>query len=214
MSTGEASLGAGPAPVGQVGDGGAWSDLAPHPVRRWIARGFDFYVTTGLVFAAVAAPWAVFGAGEARFLPLGIVGLLYLLTPVRGVVTAVLNAALLDRFATTPGKWLCGVRIVRKDGAPLDFGLAFRRELAVLAFGCGGYIPLVGLVAMGAGFVGLRKAGAAGWDEARGLLAVQRPNGAGQVLLASLAFTVLATLVLAMLALAFLLKSANGAAAG
>ena len=214
MSTGEASLGssAGSTSIGLVGD--AWSDLTPHPVRRWIARGFDFYVTTGLVFSALAVPWVVFGSGDARFGPLGIMALLYLLTPVHGLVTALLSAAMLSATSTTPGKWLCGVRIVRKDGGPMSFGLTLRRELAVWVLGCGCYIPLVGLLAMGWSFSRLSEAEATGWDEARGLIALQRPDSARQFALGLLAFTMAAIVVLTIVALGAVLKFAHGAATG
>lgn len=214
MSTREASLGGSAEAIssGLASDGrDGWSDLAPHPFRRWVARAFDSYVTTGLEFAAFAAPWAVFGAGEARFLPLGFLAVVYFVPPLHGVVTALLNAALLTSLSTTPGKWLCGVRIVRKDGAPLSFGLAFRRELAALALGCGFYLPLVGLLALGWSFSRLSKVGATGWDEARGLVALQRPNSVRQFGFGLLALVPVVAVVLAIVTLGVILKFAQHA---
>jgi uncharacterized RDD family membrane protein YckC len=214
VSTGEVSLGgsAGSTSVGLAGD--AWSDLTPHPVRRWIARWFDFYVTTAGVFIALATPWGLFRSGDARFVPLAIAGVLYVLTPVRGLVTALLNAAMLSATSTTPGKWLCGVRIVRKDGGRMSFGLALRRELAVWVLGCGCYIPLVVLLAMGWSFSRLSEAEATGWDEARALVALQRPNTGRQFALSLLAFAMAAIVVLTIVALGVVLRFAHDAATG
>jgi uncharacterized RDD family membrane protein YckC len=193
---------------------GGWSDLAPHPVRRWIARAFDANVTTALAFTAFALPFALLLPGGRWALPVGIIGLIYLLPPARGLATAILNALLLRGTSTTPGKWLCGVRIVRKDGGRLTFGLAFRRELEVFVAGCAFYLPLIALVALGFNFLELRKKGATSWDERRHLIALQRPNSARQFALALLAFTIAAIEILAIVAFTILFKAAKVSAAG
>jgi uncharacterized RDD family membrane protein YckC len=187
----------------------AWKDLTPHPVRRWIARGFDFYLTTGFVFAVLATPWLLSGA-STRDAAVVFIGLVYLVPPLRGLVTAVLNALMLSAFGSTPGKWLCGVKIAHKDGGRPTFATALRRELAALVLGCGLYIPLLGLAAMAIGFSNLREKGATSWDVHRDLLVLQRPNSVGQFMLASLAFTLLMVVLAALAAIALALKGAAG----
>jgi uncharacterized RDD family membrane protein YckC len=216
MSVGGASLGGSTeaAPGGRVGRGQGWSDLTPHPIRRWIARGFDFYVTTGLVFAVLALPSALASGDVVLKAPAMILLGVYMLTPVRGVATAILNAILLSRFSTTPGKWLCGVRLARKDGARLTFGEAVKRELDVLAMGCGVYIPVLAVVASGFHFFDLRKTGATPWDLRRDLLVEQRPNSPGQIVLALVAFVLATSVVLAIFLAAEAVGEASRARAG
>lgn len=186
MSDAAASVSAGlDAPALSHGD---WADLAPHPVRRWVARQFDSYITTGLVLLAIAGPLVLLLPKEQRLIPGLLAGLIYLLTPVRGFLTAVLNAALLRATSTTPGKWLCGVRIVRRDGARMGFGRWMSREMEAFAVGCGLYIPLVAQVCWIVNFNRLRDAGLTPWDEGQELIAVQRPNSPKQLALTVLAF--------------------------
>lgn len=212
MSVGGASLSASAEAIS--GDGRGWSDLAPHPVRRWVARGFDFYVTTGFVFLALALPWALVGGPPALKVPAAILLVVYMLTPARGVAAAVLNALLLSRFSTTPGKWLCGVRVVQSDGARLPFGPALKRELDALAIGCGVYIPLLSVVAAGVHFLDLRKKGATPWDRTRNLRIEQRPNSPGQFALTLLACILAASVVVGIFFAAEALEEARRAGAG
>jgi uncharacterized RDD family membrane protein YckC len=179
---------------------GGWSDLAPHPVRRWIARAFDGYITTGLVLAVLAAPSALVASSDGRYAVIGAAAILFLLPPMRGLFSALLYAFLLSRTATTPGKWLCGVRIVRRDGAPLSFRAALGREMRAYVSGCGLYLPLIVLCAMGYNFFRLRDVGATSWDQACDLVVEHRPNSAGQTAL-TLVAVVLVALVLLILAL-------------
>ena len=194
--------------------GGAWADLGPHPIRRWIARLFDFWVTTGLVFVALALPWIAAGPDlEAAAFPVMVLGVIFLLSPLRGLLAAALNALLLSRFSTTPGKWLCGVRIRREDGSPPAFTQGFRRELAALTFGCGFYVPLISVVAVGYNFFRLRAKGAAPWDQRRGLVAAQRPNSPKQVALTCLALAPV-LVILMVFAVAMTVLDATPLAAG
>lgn len=211
MGVGEASRGGSEGAI--VGGRREWSDPAPHPVRRWIARGFDFHVTTGLVFMGLALPWMGLGGAAAFELPAAVLSVVYLLTPARGIACAVLNALLLSRFSTTPGKWLCGVRIAHKDGTRLTFGQALTRELDAFAMGCGVYIPLLGALANGVHFFDLRKTGTTPWDRARDLCVDQRPNSASQFILALIAFLLAAIVVFAIFLAAVTLEDARRAGA-
>lgn len=177
---------------------GAWSDLSPHPIRRWVARYFDGYVTVGAFAAALASPVALSDLEERAAAPLVAAMMVCLIGPVRGLVGAVLNAGLLRWTSTTPGKWLCGIRIVRKDGKPLTFGVALKRELDVFTVGCGLYLPLVAVITQVLGFRSLDKNGKTSWDESHELMAVQRPDSTVQWLLTVIAFVPLLAAVAAM----------------
>lgn len=177
---------------------GAWSDLSPQPIRRWVARYFDGYVTVGAFSAALASPIALTDLEERAAVPLAAAMMVCLIGPVRGLVAAVLNAGLLRWTSTTPGKWLCGIRIVRKDGKPLTFGVALKRELDVYMVGCGLYLPLVAVITQVLGFRSLDKNSETSWDKSHELLAVQRPDSTGQWLLTVLAFVPLLAAVAAM----------------
>jgi uncharacterized RDD family membrane protein YckC len=162
------------------------SDRAGHPFRRWIARQFDFMVTTALVLLPPAAALLVFGdAAAAGWVVLAVV---YFASPLRALLAAFLNAYFLSAMNVTPGKWLCGLRVERTDGGRLGYGLALRRELEVLIVGCGLYLPLLNLITMGAAFSWLRTKGASSWDGDRGLVSLHRPGGPGQTLLTATAF--------------------------
>jgi uncharacterized RDD family membrane protein YckC len=138
----------------------------------------------------------------------------YVLAPLRGPVTAIINALMLSAFGATPGKWLCGVRVVRKDGAPLAFVTALKRELAALILGCGLYLPLIGIIAMGIGHTNLRRDGATSWDAGRGLLVLQRRNGFGQFMRTSLAVMLLAFVLGGVAAVIGAARGATGQGGG
>lgn len=48
-----------------------------------------------------------------------------------------LEARMLSRFGSTPGKWVYELRVVQTDGAKLSYGTAFRRGWSVLFLGLG-----------------------------------------------------------------------------
>lgn len=192
-----------------------WADLAPHPVRRWVARIFDFWVTTGLVFAVLAILLVVVDRQmETLGALVGLLAVVFLLSPVRGLVAAMLNALLLSRFSTTPGKWLCGVRIVSKDGNPLTYRAAFGREFAVFTAGCGLYLPLIALVVVGYNFFQLRKIGVTKWDEDRNLVAVHRPDSFKQAVLIVLALIPVAVIIMVLAAIGDALEAQRLAGGG
>ena len=57
------------------------------------------------------------------------------------------NVVLVARAGGQPGKLMVGLRIVRADGAPLDFRTAFLRWSPILGLSVLGLVPFVGLLA-------------------------------------------------------------------
>jgi uncharacterized RDD family membrane protein YckC len=174
---------------------GAGADLSPHPFRRWSARFFDAYLVSSLIIVgAMAALRYPRSMAEATFwAPVLLVGLF----PLRAVAGLLFNALMLRWSATTPGKWLCGIRIVPKDGGRLSLSLALKRELEATIAGCAIYFPILSTIVMVINYSQLADKGATSWDERRGLVAVHRPNGLSQFALALLVFAPVAAVFFA-----------------
>lgn len=165
---------------------GAWADLSPHPFRRWCARFFDAYLASSLI---IVGAMAVLGyprsmADMTFWMPVLLMGLF----PLRAVAGLFFNAIMLRWTATTPGKWLCGIRIVPKHGGRLSLSLALKRELEATIAGCAIYFPVLSTIAMALNWSHLTDKGATSWDEGRGLVVVQRPNSLLQFALTLLVF--------------------------
>ena len=114
-------------------------DVKPYvhaPVRRYIARSFDFLLCS--------LPWqlALNAAGVDTRGRLGSIWLAVL-----GMVTMlVLEPLLLHLFGTTPGKWLMGLRVTDENGKTLSFAAAWRRTWRVLWYGYGACIPIYSII--------------------------------------------------------------------
>jgi uncharacterized RDD family membrane protein YckC len=84
-----------------------------------------------------------------------------------------LEAILLAAFGTTPGKWICGIRVQRLGGGRPDSGEAARRCFGVWWRGVGFGVPLI---AIGEAIVAYREFGRVGsvaWDRNAGTRVVQ-----------------------------------------
>ena len=96
-------------------------------IRRFWARWFDLYLYTGLwwfamwaagqdIKAALLNPWLMFFHCVPWF---------------------ALEALLIHKFRTTPGKWLLGLQVVNNDSSQLDLAASIRRSLRVMFSGVG-----------------------------------------------------------------------------
>ncbi len=75
-----------------------------------------------------------------------------------------LEAILISKFGTTPGKWLLGMGVRQADGSLLTLGQAVRRGLRVLIAGVGfGFSPL-SIFCQGISLFTARKLGKPLWD--------------------------------------------------
>lgn len=88
---------------------------------------------------------------------------------------ALLNALLLSRISTTPGKWLCGLRVER-DGGPLSFSNAVKREAEAVTLGCALFEPLLLPIFILANFFWWNATGSTPWDRRRHTTVLQAPN--------------------------------------
>ena len=171
-----------------------WSDLNPHPWRRYFARMVDNTVLgaiTGAVLGIVGysiAPdathrfFAVFKPPFGQYLD--------------AILTALLvipgNALMIGLTGVSLGKWIFGIRVL-KDGRPLGVWGALRRELAVWWFGLGAGVFLVSFLTMITCFNRLSHKGATKWDKEQRITIVQRDNG----ILANLMMWIVGAAVLA-----------------
>lgn len=109
-----------------------------HPWRRWLARWLDY-----LLWGAFAGMvWIVLLRVRPLMEDWGSylfnIGALALYVPV--------EALLLHRFGTTPGKYIMGIRLEYIQGGNLPYPDALYRSLRVYVSGAGMGIPLVGAV--------------------------------------------------------------------
>ena len=114
-------------------------DVKPYvhaPVRRYIARSFDFLLCSLPWYLALQAAGAD-TKGRLAAVWLSILGMVTML---------VLEPLLLHLFGTTPGKWLMGLRVTDENGKTLPLAAAWRRTWRVLWYGYGAGIPIYNIV--------------------------------------------------------------------
>jgi len=130
----------------------------PRIIRRFFARWFDIYLYVGIWWFAF---WAAGRDIEAL-----------LLNPFVAVTQLVpwfvIEVILIHYFATTPGKWLFGIRILNADGTNLSLAQATRRSLRAYVVGIGLGIPYVLLFCMGLSAYTTNKIGVSVWDHLGG----------------------------------------------
>lgn len=79
-----------------------------------------------------------------------------------------LEAFLIHRFGTTPGKWLLDLSVVNPDGGNLNLTESIRRASRVMFFGIGLGWYLLTLICQVMAFVTTRRLGKSLWDQAGG----------------------------------------------
>ena len=178
--------------------GSKWTDTSPHPWRRYFARSLDnaliggiTWSLLGIVFYSVAPEQAAafFGLFErpgGQFVD----AFLSLMVAIPG------NAAMVGMTGLSVGKWIFGVRVLRQ-GAPMGFFRAFRRELSVWVLGLGLGVPVISLFASIGALTRLEERGVTPWDFAQELEVTHRPESLGAGVMMWLAGAVLIGLQIA-----------------
>lgn len=145
---------------------GAWR-VCEHVGRRAVARaidvaiGFSIGCACGVLLAETEhwiSPWvpAVLG---------GTLGLLW---------WVLVEATLVSRFGTTPGKRLCAMRVCTTRQARPEPGVAFRRSVGVWLRGLGAGVPVLLPIAALFALKDLSGAPLAPWDRESGLVVQER----------------------------------------
>ena len=183
----------------EAADPRAWTDARPHPWRRFAARLADISVVGGIasiaIFIVGYTVWperteAVAGAlGRGAGQLVGAVLVMLVMIP--------LNALAIGLSGLTFGKWIFGVRVL-KDGRPIGFLRALRRELGVFAFGMGCGLPLISLVTTIYNFASLSRGRATPWDRDQKLEIVHRPESRNATVAMVLAAAALALVSIAL----------------
>lgn len=99
-----------------------------------------------------------------------------------------LEAWLIHRFSTTPGKHLLGIKVINQDGTPLDLGMSIARSLRVFFMGIGFGVQPLALICQGLGWITAKRLGTTLWDRAGKHLVDVRPLPGSRVLLCLMLF--------------------------
>lgn len=74
------------------------------------------------------------------------------------------EAWMLSKWHTTPGKWTTGLRVIRSDGQSWSFRDALVRPWGVFWHGMGLGLPFISFIAMIVGYWKLKSQGRTTWD--------------------------------------------------
>ncbi len=132
---------------------GEWATGA-YWMRRFWARWLDLHLFSGVLWLGLYVTGVDVG-GVLRNVWMML--LLYL-------PWVPLEAYLIARYRTTPGKWLAGMRIVKPDGTNLDFAVSLRRALRVYFLGVGMGWGVISMICQSISFFTVRGTGRAVWD--------------------------------------------------
>lgn len=150
-----------PLPAASAREAGAGQDAAPQEtfyLRRFWARWLDLTLYSGLWWLGL---WAVGQDIEATLVNPWVMFLRY-------VPWFVLEALLIHKVATTPGKWLLGLRVTNRNHSLLDLGEAVRRSLRVMFTGIGFGWSILAVFCQALSIFTARRLGAALWDHTGG----------------------------------------------
>lgn len=156
----------------------------PRPALRWFARMTDYLLAAfaaGLV-VGLAAPDLLEGND-------------YLFSVAVVAAFVPVEAVLLARFGTTPGKWLLALTVVDAGGRRLLFDASLRRAVLVVWRGLGALLPIVPLFTMAHQARRLTKTGRTSWDRELDAEVIAAPIGPGRVLLLLVVWGIFALLV-------------------
>lgn len=130
----------------------------PHLVRRFWARWLDLYLFAGIWWIAM---WA---AGR----DIGMILQHQWIILFHYIPWFVLETFLIHRFATTPGKWLLGIRVVNNDSSLLSLAESTRRAARVLFIGIGFGWGILALICQLMSWFTTKRLGRPLWDHAGG----------------------------------------------
>lgn len=142
------------------------ADITFRAWRRWGAKIADLLIianTLNIVLAIWVGAMITYLGGsqmssylsQATWLDVVLMGVAYL----------IYDSLCLRFFATSPGRWLFGLRVHTLEGAKLRLGAALKRSLLVLGLGMAGGIPVLVILVYICAFLRFREAGATEWDQ-------------------------------------------------
>lgn len=127
------------------------------PWRRFLARSLDLLICSSIYELFIGAILRTNLLNRSFLMSMVDIymsfGILFLLEPL-----------LLSRFGTTPGKWIFGISLRRKDGSKLSYGEGFSRLCYVFWRGYGFQIPIYNLVRLYKSYTLCSEEGEMSWD--------------------------------------------------
>jgi uncharacterized RDD family membrane protein YckC len=152
----------------------------PAFLRRFWARWLDLRLYSGIwwlgmwaagqdIGAAMFNPWILFFCFVPWF---------------------ALEAVLIQRFATTPGKWLLGLHVVNQDGSRLDLATSTRRSMRVLFSGIGFGFSYLAVFCQILSLVVSRRLGTTLWDATGGHKVTVVPPKPGGIIAVILTYAI------------------------
>jgi len=156
------------------------TNAPPKLLRRFWARWMDIYVYTAIWWLFL---WFTGRNIEAIVLSQGII-----LTQL--IPWVVIEILLIHYFATTPGKWLLGIRVLNADGSRLSLAESTRRALRVYVTGIGLGWGIVSVICMGISVYTTRRLGKPMWDYLGNHRVVSKPLNPVGIVLLSLIFAI------------------------
>jgi uncharacterized RDD family membrane protein YckC len=127
-----------------------------HPWRRYFARSIDYSVAGAVLGALIGFFNPSFYRNQAAGILLAMLAM---------ALWVPLEALLVARYGTTPGKAFMNLRVTPADSdEPARFDAALGRALRVWFGGVACGAPLLSFVAMVIGYESLRRRGAMWWD--------------------------------------------------
>jgi uncharacterized RDD family membrane protein YckC len=190
-------------PRADVGEPGSSSGVPSQLARAWSrywARNLDLFLWSCLLFFLLG----MFAPG--LFEPGGLLAglndyfVFLLVLPFAMFVDTVAYAA----FGNTPGKWICGIRILDLSGEKVPFLRNLLRNLKVYVFGLGAGIPIVTLFTCIGSHSRLTAGELLSWDDQSCTRVFQVKPGAWRTYIAAIAYV---ALVLALFALGAMTES-------
>lgn len=127
----------------------------PKLIRRFWARWLD-------IFLYAAVWWLALYAANRN---IGDILLNHWVILTQLVPWLVIEILLIHRFATTPGKWLLGLRLLNADGSRLTLAQSTRRAARVFLLGIGLGWPYVSVFCQILSGITARRLGAPLWDQ-------------------------------------------------
>lgn len=145
-------------PTGNPAGDNSAAPIQAHLIRRFWARWLDLYLFSGLWWLAM---WAG-GRDIGQLLSQPWIMLLHY------APWFAIEAVLVSRFATTPGKWLMRLKVLNLDGSRLSLQASILRAARVLLMGIGFGVQGLCLVCQGFACFSTRSHGRSLWDRAGG----------------------------------------------
>jgi hypothetical protein len=146
--------------------------------RRFLARWFDLHLYSAIWWLALSL-----SGRDIKML----MGDPWLAT-LHYIPWFALEAFLIHRLATTPGKWLLDLSVRNPDGHCLNLAESIRRASRVMFFGIGLGWYLLSLICQVMAFVTTRKFGKSLWDQSGGHLVIGRSFHAAKLICFVLVF--------------------------